>query len=454
VATQPGSPGAGYVFRHALYREVLYKRIGVFARVELHRKVATALERERTEGASVSAAELASHFELGGELMAAVRFYAEAAESALLHFSPAQTISLTDRALALLPAAGDREALTGLEMTLATLQGAAAIQFHGVGSSEATQAFGRALTLLDDVPQHPLRGLSLSALGMTRYIRGEVAEATATARRSEALSVAHEDPMARVCACVIHGLVEHRNGRPRIAREWLEKGIATTEALDASVSKAVFVADPGVLILGALALQLLLLGHVDQGRARLRAAQARALSLGSPLPKMAALWFEAQFEVRMEDPERVAHAAKRLQTLAEEYALPEGRAAQLYFRGWAQAHLGDPHAGYRLIREGSEESIRLGMRADAAETLGYAAEALMLAGDWTAARRQVDDAMQCVDATGERKYLPQLLLLDGRIANMLGEPDRARQSMRQAVAEAQAQEALWLQLIAGSALCA
>jgi hypothetical protein len=47
-----------------------------------------------------------------------------------------------------------------------------------------------------------------------------------------------------------------------------------------------------------------------------------------------------------------------------------------------------------------------------------------------------------------------LLLLDGRIANMLGEPERARQSMRQAAAEAQAQDALWLQLIAGSALCA
>src|SRR4029453_8816022 len=30
---------SGYVFRHALYREVLYKRVGRLARVELHRKV-------------------------------------------------------------------------------------------------------------------------------------------------------------------------------------------------------------------------------------------------------------------------------------------------------------------------------------------------------------------------------------------------------------------------------
>ena len=57
-----------YAFRHALYREVLHNRIGPVARAELHRKVALALERERAEGADVTAAELASHFELGHEL--------------------------------------------------------------------------------------------------------------------------------------------------------------------------------------------------------------------------------------------------------------------------------------------------------------------------------------------------------------------------------------------------
>ena len=61
--------------------------------------------------------------------------------------------------------------------------------------------------------------------------------------------------------------------------------------------------------------------------------------------------------------------------------------------------------------------------------------------------------MQCANAVGEREYLTQLLLLDARIADVLGEPDRARESMRQAIAEARAQEAPWLQLITLSALC-
>ena len=178
---------SGYVFRHALYREVLYKRVGRLARVELHRKVAAALERERAQGLNVGAAELASHLDLAREPMAALGYYAEAAESALLHFSPAQTLSLTERAMALLPQVEPSAAPAALEMTLATLRGTAAMQVKGFSSPDVKQAFERALSLLDDVPQHPLRGLVLSVLGLAYEMRGELEQAAAIARRSEAL---------------------------------------------------------------------------------------------------------------------------------------------------------------------------------------------------------------------------------------------------------------------------
>ena len=444
---------AGYAFRHALYREVLYERIGRRARVELHRKVAASLERERAEGRTVSAAELASHFELGREPMAALRYYAEAAESALLHFSPAETMSLTERALSLLPQAVHSEVRTALEITLTALHGTAANQTFGFTSSDGKRAFERALVLLDDVPQHPLRGLVLSVLGLMLFLRGEVAAARTIARRSESLSQATGDRTALICACLVHGLVEHAHGRPRIAREWLEKGIAASETSDAATAPAVFAADPAVITLCLLALELLHLGFVDQGRSRMRSASARALALREPAPQMAALWLEAMFEQRLGNAERVADLAEQLRTLVEEYALPDGRAVHLWFRGWAEAHLGDPRAGYRLIREGHEDALRLDMRAYAGETLGYATEALIRAGDWLAARQQLDEAMEFAHSTGERSCLTQLLLLDARIADALGETARGRASVRQAIAEAHAQQAPWQQLIATTALC-
>ncbi|MBK7767126.1 MAG: hypothetical protein IPI44_14110 [Sulfuritalea sp.] len=397
---------ARYAFRHALYREVLYNQIGPVARAELHRRVAAALERERAHGADVTAAELASHLELARQYIPAIRYYAEAAESTLLQFSPAQTMDLTGRALALLQLGGDSEERATLEITLATLQGTAAIQVHGISSIQVKQALERAQSLLDDVQGHPLRGL-----------------------------------------------VQHLRGRPRIARDWFEKALDVCRDLDASTSRTVFVADPGVIVLGLLALDSVHLGLVEQGRERIAAAYERARDLRTPPPQMAALWLDGLFAVRLGNPARVADVSEQLRVLADEHALAGARAAHLWFRGWSVAQLGDPRAGYRLIREGYELGVRLGIRAWACETLGYAAEALARAGDWAGARQQLDEAMQCADAIGERQCLPQLLVLDARIAYALGESKRAGEAIRQAIDEARAQEAPWLEMIALSAVC-
>ena len=61
--------------------------------------------------------------------------------------------------------------------------------------------------------------------------------------------------------------------------------------------------------------------------------------------------------------------------------------------------------------------------------------------------------MRSAEALGERTYWPQLLLLDARIADALGERRRAEESMRRALADARAQEAPSLELIALSSLC-
>jgi predicted ATPase len=103
-----------YAFRHALFRQVLYERTPRSLRTHLHRQVGAALERERSLGVVVAASELAMHFERARQPMTALRYYAEAAEAALLHFSPASCIGLSERALLLLlqaPEGSDRDVL-------------------------------------------------------------------------------------------------------------------------------------------------------------------------------------------------------------------------------------------------------------------------------------------------------------------------------------------------------
>jgi len=136
-----------YSFRHALFRQVLYDRLAPPGRVQLHRKVAAALELQRAEGFPVAAAELAMHFERGADWIKALRCYAEAARAALEQFSPPECLALTQRGLALIDQTPQTSERQGLEMILAGVRGAAAIQLLGV-NAEAKSALQRSAELL------------------------------------------------------------------------------------------------------------------------------------------------------------------------------------------------------------------------------------------------------------------------------------------------------------------
>jgi Tfp pilus assembly protein PilF len=440
-----------HAFRHALFRQVLYERMAPVRRAQLHRLVGAALERERAAGVPVASAELAMHFERGREPMAATRHYAEAAEGALLHFSAAKGMSLTERGLTLLDQAPTGPPRDALEITLATLRGVSAFQLLGVGA-EAKSAFQRAYARLGELPHHPIRALLLHGFGFMLCLRGEYAEALAVARRAEMLSTETNDPVLLLGACTVQGTVCMLQGRPGAARAWIERALPSLESLNPAAEGA-FVMDPKATLLGMLSIQLLHLGMIERARACLQQAHARARQVGQPMARLAVLWYDALFEVRLGSPQRVAAIADDMHALVDQFALAQGRTASQWFRAWADARMGDPLGGYCPIRAGYEKNIRLGMLAGGSEMLGYAAEALMLAGDWHAAEAQLREALQFASAHDERVYLPQLLMIASAVARARGEPQAADAWARRAVAEAREQEAPWLELLARIELC-
>jgi hypothetical protein len=440
-----------YSFRHSLFRQLLYERTNPSVRSQLHRKVGTTLERERAPGAPVAAAELAMHFELGREPMAALRYYVEAAEAALARLSPRECMNLTEHALTLLGHAPDGTERDALEITLATLHGVSATHVHGM-SPEAKSAFQRAYSLLADIPEHPMRRRLLHGFGFVLGLRADYAEALAVADRAEGLSTATNDPVLVLATCIVHGQVDQLQGRSRAAGTWIERGLAAAEPLELAPAE-IFVADPQVTLLGLLGIHLLHSGFVKQGRVQLQRAHARARLLGWPNTRLVALWFDALFEVRLGNAERVAALADEMRALVDESEVAQGRTARRWFRGWADARMGQPRDGYRRIREAYEDNTRVGMLAGGSEVLGYATEALVLAGDWDGAQRELEDALQVANTLGERVYLPQLFVMQAAIARARGDRAAADAAIRRAIAEARAQEAPWLELMALIELC-
>lgn len=444
---EPGS--MGYAFRHTLFRQVLYDRTPQSLRWQLHRNVGEALLAERAAGVGIAPAELATHFDRGRLPLAALRYYAEAADASLRHFSPAVCITLTERALVLLPQAPVDSERDELEITLSTLQGLAAFQAVGVGE-QARTAFERAYRLLAADLTHPMRSRLLHGLGYLYSLRGDYVEALVVAKRAEILAAESGDRELMLVACFLHGEVHHLQGRTAAAREWLERGLDLAESLGDAVN-GVFAADPQVALLGMLAIELVRCGLMSQGRALAERARARAMRLRQPMTRLVAVWQQALLEVRLGSAERLVELTEEMHALVQEFDLAHGHTAQQWFRGWAEARRGRPTDGYRLIREAYEHNLELGMKVGASELLGYAAEALLLAGDVDGAQAQLQQALQVVAEQGERVYLPQLLLMQATVARARGQA--ASVLLRQAVDEATAQGAPWLELQARLALC-
>jgi DNA-binding winged helix-turn-helix (wHTH) protein len=440
--------GSAYSFRHALFRQVVYECTAPSVRAQLHRNLAAALERERAAGTAVAAAELATHFERGDDPASAVRWYTEAAEGALGHFSPQECLATTERASRLLEEVPEGPLRNTLQIGIDTLHGLAATRVLGAGG-EARNAFRRAYSLLGD-DEHPMRARLMHGFGFMLCLRAEYAEALAVADHAEALGARTGDPALLSTACTVHGQVDQLQGRSQDARAWLERGLAAAERLE--VGPGEFLVDPQVALLAMLAVPLLHLGLVAQGHNCLARAHDRARARGWPMARLVALWYSALFEVRLGNTKRVSDLADEMHALVEECALAHGQAAWRWYRGWAEARMGQPREGYRAIREAYEDNMRLGMVAGASEILGYATEALVLAGDLVAAEAQLEEAFAIARDVNERVYLPQLYLMQAAIAHARGDRIAAKASQRQALEEAQSQQAPWLELMARNAL--
>jgi len=446
--------GRSYAFRHALFRERLYESTPVSVRAELHRQAGIALEAQRAAGCEVTAAELATHFDLGRSPMIALRYYAEAAQAALLHLSPAEAMSLTRRALVLadqMPTDAERHSC---EITLATLRGVAAFHTLGAGD-EARSAYLRASALIDELPGHPMAGLALHGLGFLLHLRAEYPAALAVAERAEALAVRSDDPLLALAACTVKGEVLMMQGYHQAAREALERALPAFERASAANERSFigFIADPQVTVLAMLSLPLAQLGFFNLARERLQQAYARARQLAQPMALMVTIWFDALCGIRSGDAARVGVLAGEMQSLVDEYSLAQGKAACRWFQGWADARFGKPREGFRRIREAYEDNRALGMIAGGSETLGYAAEALVLQGDWAGAREQLAQAFEIVNTYGEGIVLPQLLLVQAEIQGACGEVAAAEASIRRAIIEARAQGASWQEFLALSEHC-
>lgn len=440
-----------YVFVHALHRQVLYEGLASARRARLHQRIGA--WQERACGALVNerAAELAVHFEKGRDPERALHHLEVAARNAMRRHAHPEAAALLTRALALhsgLPREGDHGKR---ELSMQMALGTALLTTRGYAAPEVQRAFSRARELCRTLEEGRELAFALAGLFRFFFVRAEFVQARELGEQVLRLAEARDPSLLAVG----HGLV----GLPLLsladlaaARGHLERGIAhydfdTHRALGSEHGD-----DPGLTLLAFLAIALWLLGHPDQALARIREADALAERLALPYGIAFAHSFAAWIHVRRGEPAATQVRCDALLRVASEQGFAFFVAEGAIFRGWALVQQGQVEPGLRQMREGLAAHHLSGARMGRPSHLALLADACARAHRFEEGLAAVAEALELVEATGERAFEAELHRLQGELLGQGAPGDdgetrrRAEACVQRAIAVARLQQARSLEL--------
>jgi predicted ATPase len=150
-----GMRGGGYRFQHVLYQQGLYEQVGTGRRAQLHRRIGAQLEASYGARAGDIAAQLAVHFERGGEIQRAVSYWQQLGDHAARRNAYPEAIAALRKGLVLLATLPDNPEQTRHELMLQLGLGELLMAAKGMASPEAGDVYTRAHALCHQMEETP-----------------------------------------------------------------------------------------------------------------------------------------------------------------------------------------------------------------------------------------------------------------------------------------------------------
>jgi len=374
-----GTTAASYTFGHALYQEVLYAMLSAGQRARAHLRVAQRLEKAYGAQAGRMAAELAMHFERGGDFRRAAEHLNGAADVAINRGAALEALRQTEKALQLLRKTPDENDRSRAELRLeATRQvalvstGASAIEIQAsvermdklareIGIWAVQLLVVQGITKLNLSPSESGAAVSMIKAGLRQAEKGS--KGAVDSELVPLQSIAH---MALAIAC-------NRNGEFRNAVAHAEKAVETYNAAYQPPS-----IDSRIVSIAEDANAQWFLGFPNKARENARQAIAAAEKISHAPALVYALARGATVFGMCRETEKALAIAERLVAFAADKDLPTMRWWGQFLRGAFRTAAGSADEGCRMMRsalaelDSPTERFRAGSTAHARAVLCFA----------------------------------------------------------------------------------
>jgi len=425
LATWPdGTVSGRYGFRHALYQEVVYKRIGTERRARLHRLIGAREEAGYKERTGEIAAALALHFERGRDSDRAIQYHQQAGENALRRNAYQEAAVHCTTGLTLLPLLPDtseraRHELS-LQMTLAVVLAAT----KGYAAPEVEHAYLRARALCEQTDDAAQLVRVLRGLMILYTVRANFPAARGLGEHFLTLAQQAHDPSFLELTHMLLGVVLLWLGELTAAGEHFAQGVAFHDPhqdLQQRRSQAVRNGqDHQIALLSHAAWMLWLQGYADQALQRSQEALRLADELAHPFSSAFALIYAAGVHQFRREEQAAQQLAEATIARSTEQGFQFLSARGMSVRGWTFIEQGQIEEGIAQLRQALTVYQALGIERGQPHFLAVLAEAHRKAEQSDEGLALVARAQDILTISGERWWEAELYRLKGELVLQSG----------------------------------
>lgn len=404
-----------YGFIHALYQEVLYDRVTVGKRSQLHQRIGKRLEQGYSERAQEIAAELAMHFEQGRDYRRAIQYFERAAENANQRCAHREVVHHLTKALELMKALPSTAERTHQELILQISLGVSLTATKGYAAPESKKAYDRARELCQLAGEMPQLVPILRGLSAFYYARAELETACKVGEQILSVAQRRYDEDLLLEAYQEMGGTLFSMGEFGAALNYLEQSFTLYDPGKHRSHTALYGKDPGVSCLSHEASTLWCLGYPDQAFTRNQEALTMAEEMSHPYGLTYALNFASMLHQLRREGQAAEDRAETAIALSTQQHFPLWEAGATMLRGWALAEQGQPEEGMIQIHKGLALWQAIGIEVGRPYWLALMAESYGWARQFDKGLNILDEAIAAALKSGERWWEAELYRLKGQL---------------------------------------
>jgi class 3 adenylate cyclase/tetratricopeptide (TPR) repeat protein len=442
----------GFVFKHALVRDVAYESLLLARRREWHDRIARAIEKDFGDVATREPDLLAYHFGEAGLLVPASEYRMRAGDQAVSRSAYPEASAHFSAGLKLAEAMPSQDGMHKRLDFLLKLASALVVT-HGIGSAQVEDIYTRANEIGERLGDGPRLFQAKWGLWINANIRRKTALARNRASELVTLAQNSNDEELLLEAYHCRWSTAFFRGNVADALEDSRNGIGLYDmSRHRHLGQAFGGHDPGVCAHGLCGNSQQLTGLAREAGQSFAQAIALAEKLDHPNSLAHGLHNCGIGQQLSGDRATAFAAAQRAAGLAEKFGLLPWRAGSLVIAGWATATGSGIAEAARVIDAEIGNATAVGPLPQ--YYLGLAAEVLLTAGRAADGLVHLERAIAGIDEPGVGFYLPEIYRLRGAclLALSRDNKDEARSTFTTALEIAKRQGAVILQRRAEAAL--